>query len=71
MSFEEITNNELVINLTPIDLLIHARHLYLSAAKDLLKSPAQGDMNLGLQCAQTVESLQQAIDIELLPYENS
>jgi hypothetical protein len=65
MTFEQITDQEKVGNLCPIDLLIHARHLYLSAAKDLLNRPDEGDREIGLQCAQTVEALQAAIDVEI------
>ena len=65
MTFEQITNQEKVENLSPIDLLIHARHLYLSAAKDLINQIDLGDQELGLQCEETAEALQLAIDVEL------
>lgn len=65
MSFEQKTDNEKVGHLSPIDLLLHARHLYLSAAKDMINKSDPGDQEIGLQCAETAEALQLAIDVEL------
>ena len=65
-NFEQITTNETVGNLTPIDLLLHARHVYLSAAKDLINSQDEGEREIGLQCSETAEALQVAIDVELI-----
>ncbi len=65
MTFEQITNKEKVENLTALDLLLHARHLYLSAAKDLINQPSAGDREIGIQCAEAAEKLQLAIEVEL------
>ena len=64
MSFEEITDNEKVINLTTLDLVIHARHQFLSAAKDLIKGPHPGDVEFGLSYAEKAEVLQVVIELE-------
>jgi hypothetical protein len=64
MTFEQITDNEKVINLTSLDLVVHARHQLLSAAKDLIKGPHPGDVEFGLSCSERAEALQIAIDLE-------
>ena len=64
MNFEQLTDNEQVMNLTSLDLVIHARHQLLSAAKDLIKQKHPGDVEFGLSCAEKAEALQIAIDLE-------
>lgn len=62
-TFEQITNDELVANLGPDDLMIHARHIYLSAAKDLLKDfRYENDQLLGEDCLNVALKIQEAID---------
>lgn len=58
---EEITNKEQVINLGPDDLIIHARHLLLSAAKDLIKRGP--DYSFGISCCQSAEKLEESLEV--------
>ena len=58
---EEITNRERVSNLGPDDLVIHARHLLLSAAKDLIKYPR--DYYFGIACCQSAEKLEESLEV--------
>ncbi len=63
-TFEQITNEERVGNLGPDDLIIHARHVYLSAAKDLTPDARHpGDRKLGESCVDAVLALQAVIEM--------
>lgn len=63
-NLEQITNEELVANLGPDELLIHARHMYLSAAMDLMKDCRhQDDQKMGEHCADVALALQAAIEV--------
>ncbi len=61
-SFEEITNDELVKNLGPDDLIVHARHMFLCAAKDLCKQSHPDDQAMGHMSVDVVLSLQEALE---------
>ena len=63
-TLDQITNEERVGNLTPDELLIHARHIYLSAAKDLTafcRHPE--DRKMGEQCVEVALALQAVIEM--------
>lgn len=62
-TFEAITNKEIVGNLTPDDLMVHARHMFLSTAKDLCNSQEEGERAFGDMCLETAIKLQGALDI--------
>lgn len=61
--FEILTENQKVENLGPDDLIIHARHMFLGAAKDLCK-PNQhpDDQFMGENAVNVVLGLQMALE---------
>lgn len=67
-TLEQITNDEKVGNLGPDELLIHARHIYLSAAKDLMTDCRHpDDQKMGEHCADIACALQYAIEVWSAP----
>jgi hypothetical protein len=61
-TYEQITNKELVGNLGPDDLLIHARHNFLSAAKDLINGTGK-DLDMAIRSIESVLKIQESLDV--------
>lgn len=60
--FEKLTDQQVVRDLGPDDLIAHARHILLAAAKDLTKSRHEGDRLMGQNCVSVACILQDALE---------